>query len=168
MKDDFNEFKLSKEVKKKLKDKVWLKKELESGRSAQEIVGFSDETMGKFYRAAFHLFENKKYEPAANAFLFLATLNPYNYEYWLGLGMAEQMCQEFEVAVDAYEMAAIVDPTNPVPYFYLSKCFFAIHERKNALSALDLAVEFAGDNEEFFELKQQALAAKSLLLKRRK
>lgn len=168
MKDDFLEFRLSPEVKRKLQDKEMLKNELAEGKSAQEIVGYSEETMSKFYKAAYHLFENRHYEGAANAFLFLATLNPYNYEYWLGLGMATQMYGDYSAAVDAYEMAAISDPVNPVPYFYLSKCFFALHERKEALQALDLAVEYAGDLEQYSELKEQALLAKKILMKRRK
>ena len=50
MKDyDLGEFKVPKKIQKKLNDKEWLKKEFAKGRSAQEIMGFSDEAMSKFY-----------------------------------------------------------------------------------------------------------------------
>lgn len=165
MKDDFNDFELSKEVRDKLKNKRLLKKELAEGKSAQEIMGFSDATMSKFYQAAYTLFEHKRYHEAADAFLFLATLNLHHHEYWLGLGMATQMCQNYEAAIDAYELAALCDITSPVPYFYLAKCLFAIHDRESALQALDLAIETADELEEYAELKQQAEAAKVILLK---
>lgn len=165
MMDDLGEFKVSKKVREKLKNKELLKKELASGKTAQEIMGFSNETMAKFYRAAYHLFENRHHADAANAFLFLVTLNPYNHDYWLGLGMSTQMCGDHEAAIDAYEMAAINDINSPVPYFYLAKCLFAIHDRENALQALDLALEYAGDNPEYADLKQQAKKARSLLVK---
>ena len=167
MKDDLGEFKLSKKVKEKLKNKKLLKKELASGKTAQEIMGFSDETMAKFYKAAYHLFENRRFSDAENAFLFLVTLNPYNHDYWLGLGMTTQLCGDYEAAIDAYEMAAINNIESPVPYFYLAKCLFAMHDRESALQALELALEYAADQPEYDDLKKQAIAAKSLLVKHR-
>ena len=165
MNEDIGEFKLSKKVKEKLKNKALLKKELASGKTAQEIMGFSEETMAKFYGAAYRLFENRHFTDAANAFLFLVTLNPYHHEYWVGLGMSSQMNGDYEAAVDAYEMAAICKIDSPVPYFYLAKCLFAMHDRESALQALNLAIEYSGDNPEYADLKQQAIQARTLLLK---
>jgi len=165
MNDDIGEFKLSKKAKEKLKNKDLLKRELAKGKSPQEILGFSDETMAKFYNAAYVLFEHKKYADAANAFLFLVTLNTYNHDYWLGLGMSAQLCGDYEAAIDAYEMAAVTDVESPVPYFYLAKCLFAIHDRESALQALDLAIEYADELHQYTDLIQQARAAKALLLK---
>lgn len=165
MGDELDEFRLSKKAKERLKDKEWLKKELAKGKTPQELLGFPEETMAKFYRAAYKLFEHKRYTDAANAFLFLVTLNSHNHDYWLGLGMSTQMTGDYEAAIDAYEMAAATDISSPVPYFYLAKCLFAMHDRTSALQALDLALECAGDNDEYAELKNQALAAKTLLRK---
>lgn len=163
MKDNFSGFHLSDEVKEKLKDKQFMKKEFAAGKSAQEIMGLSDESMAQFYKAGCKLFGHKRYVDAANAFLYLVTLNSYNYDYWLGLGMATQMCRDFDSAIDAYEMAAICELDNPVPYFYLAKCFFSINDRDNAMNALDLALEYSEESDEFLELRTQALAAKKLL-----
>lgn len=165
MNDGLDEFKLSKKAKNRLKDKEWLKKELAKGKTPQELLEFSDEVMGKFYQAAYRLFEHKRYTDAANAFLFLVTLNTHNHDYWLGLGMSTQMNGDYESAIDAYEMAAATDISSPVPYFYLAKCLFAMHDRTSALQALELALDCAGDNEEYAELRKQAIAAKALLEK---
>lgn len=167
MDDELADFKLSKKAKAKLKDKKLLKKELAEGKTAQEIMGFSDEVMAKFYAAAYRLFENRHHADAANAFLFLVTLNPYNHDYWLGLGMSTQLNGDYESAIDAYEMAAICQLDSPVPYFYLAKCLFAIHDRDSALQALDLAIEYSGENLQFEDLRSQAQAARDLLLKDR-
>lgn len=165
MEDELSEFRLSSEAKAKLKNKKLLKKELEAGKTAQEIMGFSDATMAKFYGAAYFLFEHQRFHDAANAFLFLATLNPHNHDYWLGVGMASQMIQDYESAIDAYELAAICDIESPIPYFYLAKCLFAIHDRESALQALDLAIDTAGDLPDFAELKSQAESAKEILMR---
>ena len=87
-KDKEEEFKLSKKVKNKLKNKELLRKEMADGKSVQEIIEFSDSEMSKLCQSAFILFENKRYIDAANAFLFLVTLNPHVHDYWLGLGMS--------------------------------------------------------------------------------
>ncbi len=163
--DDLDQFKISTRVQAKLKDRELLKRELASGKTVQEVLAFSDGAMAKFYTAAYHLFEMKRYREASNAFLFLATLNPTRVDYWIGLGMATQFCHKYEEAIDAYEMAAICQIDNPVPYFYLAKCLFAIHDRESALQALDLAIEYADDFEEFAELKYQARAARDSLMR---
>lgn len=168
MEDELKDFRLSPEAKAKLKNKKLLQKEFAEGKTAQEIMGFSDEVMAKFYGAAYRLFEHKRYEDAANAFLFLATLNPHNHDYWLGLGMASQLSQEYEAAIDAYELAAISNIESPVPYFYLAKCLFAIHDRESALQALELAIESAGDIPEYSELRRQAEEARQLLINDKK
>jgi len=165
MQDDLSDFKLSAKTKAKLKNEKLLKKELEKGKTAQEIMGFSDKAMAKFYQAAYFLFEHKRYQDAADAFLFLATLNPHHHEYWLGIGMATQMCQDYDAAIDAYELAALCNIISPAPYFYLAKCLFAIHERDSALQALDLAIDTADDLDEYSELKRQAEMAKQMILK---
>ena len=165
MNDDLDEFKLSKKAKEKLKNKELLKKELAKGKTPQEILGFKNETMAKFYRAAYQLFEHKRYIDAANAFLFLVTLNTHNHDYWLGLGMSVQLCGDYEGAIDAYEMAAVTDVESPVPYFYLAKCLFAIHDRESALQALELAIEYAEGQDQYDDLIDQVKAAKALLLK---
>ncbi len=165
MEDELGEFKISKKVREKLKDEAYLKKEFAKGKTGQQILEFSDETMAKFYKASYKLFEHKKYADAANAFLFLVTLNPFNHDYWLGLGMATQLQGDFESAIDAYEMAAMYEIENPVPYFYLAKCLFAMHDRESALQALDLALEYAEGKSEYIDLKKQAQKARSLLVK---
>ena len=162
--EDLGDYKISAKVKKKLQDKDKLLKELASGKTAQEILEFPEKHMAKFYGAAHYLFKHEKYEDAANAFLFLVTLNPHNHDYWLGLGMSTQRTGDYEGAIDAYEMAAYYDVNNPVPYFYLAKCFFAVHEHENSLHALDLAIEYADAYEEYHDLKKQAIQAKKLLI----
>jgi len=164
MKDDFRDFYISDELKKKLKSKEWIKKELAKGKSAQEILQISDEVMQKLYNAAYRLFDNARYVDAADAFLFLVTLNPRNYEYWLGLGLCAQLNREYEAAFDAYEMAAYQNLESPLPYFYLAKCLFAMHDRDSALLAIDLAIDFS-DSDEYADIHQEALAAKRALLR---
>ena len=165
MEDILEEFKLSPKVIEVLNNKTLLRDFLLKGKAPQEILCFSDMTMAKFYRSALSLFDAKQHSEAQNAFLFLISLNIYNYDYWLGYGMSTQLCGDFESAIDAYEMAAMLEIESPVPYFYLAKCLFAIHDRESAVQALEMAIEYATDKDEYNELKLQATSALELLLK---
>lgn len=160
-----NRFKLSEQTQKLLQDRQKLKERLHSGEVLEALLDFSPEVMAEFYQRAYHLFEEKHYQDAADAFLFLVTINPTSDDYWLDLGMATQLVGDYEGAIDAYEIAAIQNQSSPVPYFYLAKCLFAIHDRKNALEAFEMAIEAAGDAEEYEELKRQAKAAYDVLSK---
>jgi len=165
MSKQHSEFEIPTRIKKRLMDKAWVKKQLEEGITVQKLFGFSDETIEKFYEAAFQLFEEKHYAEAANAFLFLVTLDPFHQEYWLGFGSAIQRCDDYEAAIDAYEMAAICKIDSPVPYFHLGKCLFAMHDRPSALQAIELALEYSDGVSEYDDLHHRALAAKALLWK---
>lgn len=160
-----NEFEIPAAVRRKLASKTWLKKQLAQERHPQDILGFSNDTMDKFYLAAKELFQNKHYKDAADAFLFLATLNPTHYDYWLGFGAATQWCGEYENAIDAYEMAALCQLNNPIPYLHLAKCLFSIHDRESALQAIEMALEYSEGDSNYTEVYHQAKAAKELLLK---
>ncbi|MGZ3732390.1 MAG: SycD/LcrH family type III secretion system chaperone [Parachlamydiaceae bacterium] len=165
MEDSIGDFQLSKKAKNKLKNKTRLQKELALGKIPQEILEIPEDTMLKFYKAACHLFENRHYADAADAFLFLVSLNAHSHDYWIGLGMASQMCGDFEMAIDAYEIAAVYQIENPLPYFYLAKCLFAMHEKQSALQALEVAIEYAGNIPQYQELKAQAVTALESLKK---
>lgn len=164
MEDNLKDFRPSEIVKKRLENKKLITNDLKAGKSVQEILGFGEEVMKNFCAAAYVLFHEKHYQEAANAFLFLTTLNSSHCEYWLGLGMATQFCGEYEEAIDAYELAAICDIANPLPYFYLAKCLFAVHDRSGALQALELTLELTEDEEAYSEIRQQAELARDLLL----
>jgi len=165
MSDELSELSLKPAVRKKLKNKKLLLEQLRAGKTGQQILELSDATMEKLYKAAYQLNEHKRYSDAAQAFFFLITLNPQQLSYWLSLGIALQMSGEYEAAIDAYEIAAIYQLESPIPYFYMAKCLFAIHERSSALEAFNLAIEYADSNVEHAELKRQAIMARDILLR---
>jgi type III secretion system low calcium response chaperone LcrH/SycD len=160
-----SKFSISRQLRGKLLDKSWMQQQMNSGKSVQDILGFSSDLMQELHSCTRELFEQHLYQEATDAFLFLVTLCPSRFDFWLGLGASTQRTNDYEGAIDAYEMAAICEINNPWPYFYLANCLFAIHERDSALQAIELALEYSENREEYHGLYQQALAAKSLLFK---
>lgn len=148
-----------------VKHRDGLKKQLLEGQSAQKLMGLSETAMMKFCSIAQELFKRGQYADSAKAFLFLATVSPQRYDYWIDLGEAREHCHDYEGAIDAYEIAALVDLENPVPFFHLAKCFFSIHDREASMQAINLAIDYSEDRGGLEDLHRQALAARILLLK---
>lgn len=148
-----------------LEDPEKLQQYVKSGKTIQEMIGFSQQTMHKFYSAACRLFEKQKYEEASDAFIFLTTMNPFVHSYWLGLGMSEHMIEAYSEALLAYNMAIVVDKTNPISYYHAASCHRALNDVEKALISLNHSIHAAGNNETYAQIKNQALSArKSMLL----
>lgn len=164
--DDMDEFKIPEEAYEKLQDPAYFKQQIDEGKTFQDILGYSSETMEKFYKVAYTYFQQQRYRESCEAFTFLTTLNPTVFNYWLGLGMSEQMCEEYNSALLAYAMAAMVDVTNPIVHYHSASCHRSLMDDESALSALDLCLLNAGDREEFAEIKTLATEAKERLQNR--
>lgn len=149
-------FLLPKNVIARLQDKKILAAAMNEGEQGQDIFGFSDDDMRVMYEKAYHYLEEQKISEGIDSFIFLTTISPGHFEYWMGFGTALQLSHEYEKAIDAYEVAAICNMENPVPYIFLGKCLFAIHDRKSAYQAFELALLYAGDLEEFAEIRREA------------
>lgn len=158
--DNIEEFEIPEEALEKLQDPEALRSHLAEGKTFQEILGYDDDTMEKFYGAAHSLFQQGRYQDSADAFVFLTTLNPYVHNFWLGLGMSEQRNEEYESALVAYGMATMTDMDNPLPHFHSGICYYLMGEFDTAVGVLDLAIELCAEREEHAGLKGDAASAK--------
>lgn len=140
---------------------------IEEGKSLQEIIGYTDELMEQLYKAAYEVFQEGRYHDAQDGFLFLTTLNPYVYAYWLGLAMSYQLMEEYEQAILAYECASNVESETPLPYYYMAGCHLYLNEYDAAQVALDALKDKCGNRPEYKELREKARAAELNIQKRR-
>lgn len=166
--DTPEEFKIPQEHLDKLNDPEVLRRYVEEGKTFQEILEFDDDAMHRFYRIARGLLESHRNQDAADAFLFLTTLNPFVASYWIGLGMCEQLQEEYKRALVAYAMATVSDRSNPTPLYYAAACHHALDDLDRALVSLDQAIQDAGDIAEYASVKDRALAAQRVLLAKRR
>lgn len=162
------DFEIPKEILEKLSDPEVLRRYVEEGRTFQEILEFDDETMEKFYQTAIRLMHAHRYADAGDAFLFLTTLNPYVAAYWLGLGMCEQLNEDYKPALVAYAMASMSDRANPLPHYHSAACHHALDDLDKSLLFLERAIDSAGEMEEHAALKARSLAAREALLAKKK
>ena len=166
--DDLESLNFSEKLKSCFKNREKLRREIESGKSAQNILGVSDKDMLLLYQAARALLDGGKIDADANAFLFLATLNPKEGDYWLGLGSALVQAGDVEGARDALELSTFCGGEDPLPYFHLAKLLFGMGEREATLEALDWTLEMASHDDKYKSIREEATAAKKLLKKPKK
>ncbi len=100
----------------------------------------------KWSKKAYRLLKEERFDEAADCFLFLTAINPKDYLLWLGLGIAEHKLAHYEEAYDAYEMAAACELDAPLPYYYMAKCCFALHDRVAANRAIHIASELSTED----------------------
>lgn len=166
--ENTGEFQIPEDALQRMQDPEVIKEYISEGKTFQEIIGYPDGTMEKFYGAARKLFEKGRYRDAADAFIFLTTLNPYVHNYWLGLGMSEQMSEEYESAVVAYTMASVTDPQNPIAHLHAATCNYMLQDDEGALGSADMAIAESGNRPEYQEIRSQAMRLRDTLRERLK
>lgn len=129
--------------------------ELAKGKCLQEICTITDATMQKLYKAAVHLYAEKHYKQAADAFAFLSFLNPNVSLFWRGLGNAQYHLHHYEAALYALAYAALQDPHDPYCHLISCRCYEAIKEYDNAVNALDLSLHCIQGNPSHAKLKPE-------------
>lgn len=120
----------------------------------QEELGISPEVMKRYYQRATQLFEGGD-DSAADAFLFLATLNPNDKDYWISLGTAEQRRGKNREALQAFGMACIADPDSAIPHLCAAECYVDMDELHKAVESLRLAFSGGQEIREMQAVKQK-------------
>lgn len=161
--EEMEEFRIPKEAVERLKDPTALNQMLGEGKTFQEILGYSDDVIDKFYETARRLFEEQRYDEASEAFIFLTTLCPYTYNYWLGLGMSEQLNNEPSSALVAYGMAILTDPHPPISHYHSASCYKTIGDSQAAAASLEWAIACCEGKPEYDNWKSLAIQAKNTL-----
>lgn len=125
-------------------------------RSLREMSGISSNAISAFDMVVSSLYEKQEFNRAIKIYSFLSFLEPYQAAYWIGYGNCEFFQKQYEKAVPAYEMAIQLNGLNPMPHFYLAHCYHELHQREEAIEAVDHALTLIKDNPEMKNWLDQA------------
>jgi type III secretion system low calcium response chaperone LcrH/SycD len=128
----------------------------EKGGTWQDLLGYDQNVLQSQYKKAYDFYQKADYKNAASAFSYLTMLNPYEYNYWMGLGISKQSDRLYEEAIVSYTAAEAMDPENPLPHLHLAHCFYALNMREEAIKYLNSAIEIAGEHTEYKEVRLKA------------
>jgi type III secretion system low calcium response chaperone LcrH/SycD len=136
---------------------------LTSGGVFKDAHAISDEEMEAIYSVAYNLYENGKYDDALQVFKFLCFFDHMEKKYWLGLGAVRQMLRQYDDAVNAYSMAAMLDIDDPAPASHAADCLLLAGKKEEAESALNFVLEFAPETEQGKPFRQRAESVLGLM-----
>jgi type III secretion system low calcium response chaperone LcrH/SycD len=129
----------------------------QKGGTLGDLRGLTDNHYEILYAKAHQLYSLEQYEDAGKVFGFLATNNPYDLRFMMGLGACLQMQGKWEDAIGSYTMCVALDMDNPLPVFHVAECLSALGQAEDAKEMLSAVVQRA-KKPEHQALKQRAQA----------
>jgi type III secretion system low calcium response chaperone LcrH/SycD len=131
-------------------------KSVKNASSVKDTLGISDETAEGIYGQAYLLYNTGRYRDAAEVFRLLITMTATEPKYIIGLAACFHMLKEYQSAGSTYNLASIIDPDNPIPFFHASDCYLQLGDKVSAASMLEMAIKRAGSKTQYATLKQRA------------
>ncbi len=96
----------------------------------------SEEEMERFYTYGFSQYEGGNYKEAIEVFRILCTRGPRVSRFWFALGASLQQANQYEEALRAWAIAALLSPKDPMPHFHAAECYLSVKNLKDAFFAL--------------------------------
>lgn len=107
--------------------------------SANCPTTFTEEELSTLYATAHQCYETGDFVKASSLFTELVKAAPFEPHYWSGLASSHQMRKNYQAALHAWGIAAILHETDPWIHFHAAECLISEGEPKEAAKALDLA-----------------------------
>lgn len=107
------------------------------GGTLAEAMGFTEDNLEWMYAQAYGRYKSGRFEEAMRIFKYLLRLDYTKTKYYLGLGACHYMLKNYNLAVFPYASAMTIDPTNPIPIYYVAECFIKLGDKEAALRAYD-------------------------------
>jgi len=115
-------------------------------REAPKVSPMSDREAEDVYALGFSLYGAGSFEEASDVFRILAAQRPLQYQHWFALASSLQESKNYERALDAWAMAAVLDENAPYPHFHAAECAFSLGQIEEARAALDAAADRTEEN----------------------
>ena len=132
----------------------------------KDVQGFTDAEMEALYTIAYNAVQAGAFDKAEKLFRFLALFDQSQVKYWKGLGLCLFTRGEYDAALQAYSMAAMLDIEDALAPMRLAECHLALGDVATAIGALEVALEIAGDRLEHADAKGRIQGLLDLLLKK--
>ena len=89
----------------------------------KDALGLSEETLEHLYAQGYRLYNNGNYKAAKDVFKVLNVYNPRESRYAGALGATFHRLKNYRDACEYYLAAAILDPQDPLPFYYMFDCY---------------------------------------------
>ncbi|MBF5050422.1 Uncharacterized protein CLAVI_000024 [Candidatus Clavichlamydia salmonicola] len=125
----------------------------------QKVFNVSSDELEQIYKEGYEYYISHSYPQAITVFRWLLFFNPFISKYWNAFGSALKMHEEYEKALQAYAVMAVLNSEDPYPHYYAYLCYRLLGKISDAITALECALEKAVDNDLYVDLHKDILAA---------
>lgn len=132
----------------------------------QDACGLSNSSLEALYEQAYDHYTSGRGLEAARSFGLLIALNPFQQKFWMGLAASQHLEQQYEKALQAYALAALLDDQDPVPHYHAAQCYLAMGNKRDAIKALELAEAHASAHSSLASLRSRISNLKETLYER--
>lgn len=122
-----------------------------------ELTQVSSDEMEALYSFAHDFYKNGNFEKALNVFRMLTLMEIRDYRFVYGLACTLKEMELYILAVRFFNLATIIEPTNPVPSYQAADCFNILSDEFSNLRFLEIAIDLAGDQHKYEAIKTRAL-----------
>jgi len=123
----------------------------------RDVLGFSEEMMEHLYQYGYRLYDNGNYKKAANVFLGLTVYDPYEARFAMALGASSHRIKNFRDATKYYLRAGMLDPKDPLPFYYMYDCYSQAGSLSDAEICLEVVIRRCGKVPLFAKIKERSL-----------
>lgn len=117
------------------------------GLPIADAVNLAPEVLEGLYSLAFNFYSTANYKDAETIFKALCVYKYTDYRFWMGLGGCRQALGEYQLAVETYGMASLIEQLkNPEPLWYAANCYVKLNDKENALAILDSILILSSEN----------------------
>lgn len=128
---------------------------LSRGVPLKDSLNISDDVLEFLYNQGFQNYNIQKYDDALKNFHLLFMLHPQNSRYSFGIAACYQKLKNFEQAIIWYLVLSFIDNASPLPFYYLSNCFFQTGDFLSELYYLKKALGLAEREPQYAQLKER-------------
>lgn len=124
---------------------------------------FSEDQLEQVYTMAYQNIEQGQYEKALPLFNFLVMYRPTSKRYLMGLGVTQQMLQNYAFALRAFSFIGALHPDSPPAFLHIAQCYLSMGDVEKALEALQVLLDYCGATPGHEAIAKRAIGLQSLI-----
>lgn len=118
-----------------------------SEKNFQTLFKISHAVMDGILTVGIAKYQEEEYASCLAIFTLLTSLNPGNEDYWYRLGIAAQKCEDYPLALKAYENTLEISPDLLGAHVFSAECHFHLNQKESAQQSFIKAKEIAETQE---------------------
>lgn len=118
------------------------------GATVAQATGMKPEALENLYALAHGLYTSGNFKDAQTVFQALSIYNSQDYRFWMGLAGCRQALEQYQAAIDAYQMAAVATLLkNPEPFLFAARCLLKLGRKDDCIVAIKALLKIGNAND---------------------